>query len=304
MSWIIYAAYFSNLGTIASILIPLIGTLALYAFFRRSSNPRSRSVSLGLMFLSSVFLWLFIAVSLILCFAFAETYEYQLEAGVRAVFGRAVLVAIAGGLPLAIILRQLSPRMMLRKAKGLHSPKHGIAESFAKLGQQMGVPAPQMQLSDSKVPISFAVHTKRPTVVMSETLISLLKQDEIEAVMAHELAHIKNSDTTLKALVTAYKTALPFDPIIRLTEAAFHREREMVADETAAKATKKPLSLASALLKIYEAFPKSDLSSYGTLSILGAGSTLMSRHPPIRHRINQLIHLAESYSQPTLTVPN
>ena len=91
---------------------------------------------------------------------------------------------------------------------------------------------------------------------MSEKLLSLLKKDELEAVMAHELAHIKNSDTTLKALVTAYKTFLPIDPVVRLVEAAFHREREMAADETAAKTTKKPLSLASALLKIYEAFPK------------------------------------------------
>jgi Zn-dependent protease with chaperone function len=69
----------------------------------------------------------------------------------------------------------------------------------------------------------------------------------------------------------------------------------MVADETAALTTNKPLSLASALLKIYEAFPKNNLRSYGTLSILGAGSTLTSRHPPIRYRINQLIRLAESH---------
>jgi Zn-dependent protease with chaperone function len=131
--------------------------------------------------------------------------------------------------------------------------------------------------------------------VISEKLLSLLKEDEMEAVLAHELAHVKNSDTALKAMVTAYRTALPQDPVIRLVEAAFHREREIVADETAARATQKPLSLASALLKIYEAFPKNNLRSYGTLSILGGGTTLLSRHPPITHRINLLIHLAEVY---------
>jgi Zn-dependent protease with chaperone function len=69
----------------------------------------------------------------------------------------------------------------------------------------------------------------------------------------------------------AIRTALPQDPIIHLVEAAFHIEREMVADETAVKATGKPLSLASALLKIHEAFPRRNLRSYGTLSILGGG---------------------------------
>jgi heat shock protein HtpX len=159
----------------------------------------------------------------------------------------------------------------------------------------MGIPSAELRLSESTVPVSFACHTDRPVVVMSERLLLLLKQDELEAVMAHELAHIRNSDTSLKAVVTAYKTVLPIDPVARLVEAAFHREREMAADETAAKITKKPLSLAQALLKIYEAFPRNSLPAYGTLSILGAGSTLMSRHPPIRRRISQLIRLAESY---------
>ena len=246
------------------------------------------------MLMSSIFLWLFVAVSLILCYAFAELYEYQLEAGVRTVFGSALLIGVVGGIPLSILLRNISPKLVLRKVKDLHAPPEEIARAFSSLANQIGVPSAQLQLSSSSIPISFAIQIDKPLVVMSDTLLSLLKKDELEAVMAHELAHIKNSDTALKALVTAYRTALPYDPIVRLVEAAYHREREMVADETAAKTTKKPLSLASALLKIYEAFPKSNLSTYGTLSILGVGSSLMSRHPPIRQRINLLIRLADT----------
>lgn len=290
----IYGAYFTNPSTIASIIIPLASMLCLYLFFRRNRDPQARSWILGLMLLSSIFLWLFLGLSLALCYAFSETYEYQFEAAVTAVLGRALLITLAAGFPLAVVLRNISPRIVLRKVRNLTLPRTEIAESFAALRQRMGVPAAELRLSKIGAPISFALDAKKPLVVMSETLLSLLKKDELEAVMAHELAHVKNSDTTLKALVTAYRTALPHDPIIRLVEAAFHREREIVADEAAAKATGRPLSLASALLKIYEAFPKKNLRSYGTLSILGAGSSLMSRHPPIRHRINQLIHLAEN----------
>ncbi len=290
----IYGAYFTNPRTIASIIIPFASILLLYLFFRRNRNPKARSWSLGLMLLSSIFLWLFLGLSFAICYGFAAAYEYQSEAAVAAVFGRALLLALAFGLPLALVLRSISPQVVLRKVKNLRVPGTEISDSFLLLRQRMGVPATELRLSKLNAPISFAVDAKKPLVVMSENLVSLLKKDELEAVMAHELAHVKNSDTTLKALVTAYRTALPHDPIIRLVEAAFHREREMVADETAAKATGKPLSLASALLKIYEAFPKNNLRSYGALSILGAGSSLMSRHPPIRHRINQLIHLAET----------
>lgn len=247
------------------------------------------------MLLSSIFFWLFIAVSLTLCYAFSEVYEYQLELGVRTVFGLTILVSIAGGLPFSIFLRLISPKIILSKVRGLHPPRKEVAAEFESIARKMGIPSAELQLSESTFPVSFTAQTDKPVVVMSEKLLSLLKKDELEAVMAHELAHIRNSDTTLKALVTAYKTVLPIDPVVRLVETAFHKERELAADETAAKITKKPLSLASALLKIYEAFPKSNLPAYGTLSILGAGSTLMSRHPPIRQRVNQLIRLADNY---------
>src|SRR5208282_114223 len=146
------------------------------------------------------------------------------------------------------------------------------------------------------VPISFVVESSRPTVVLSDRLQSLLTKEEIRAVLAHELAHIKNSDTMLKAMVTAYRTVLPFDPIIRMIEAAFHREREILADEAAAQVTSKPLSLASALFKIYKAFPNRNFSSQGTLSILGVGSTLTKRYPSVSERINHLVRLAQNYS--------
>jgi len=291
----IYGAYFSDPRTVASITIPLASMLCLYLFFRRTHSPQARSWSLGLMLVSSIFLWLFLGISLALCYASSEAYEYELEAAVTTVFGRALLIAISAGLPLAILLRHISPKIVLRKARNLTPARGEIAESFEALRKVMGVPAAQLRLSKTSLPISFAVDAGQPLIVISESLLSLLKKDELEAVMAHELAHVKNSDTMLKALVTAYKTALPHDPLIRLVEAAFHREREMVADESAALSTKRPLSLASALLKIYEAFPKSNLRSYGTLSILGAASTLTSRHPLIRDRINQLIRLAETH---------
>ena len=292
---IIYATYFGNVRTIITILTPLMSMLLLYLFFRRTSSPGARSWSLGLMLLSSIFLWLFIAVSLILCYASSEVYEYQLEAGVRTVFGRAILISIASGLPFSVLLRQISPKVILSKVRGLHPPGKELEAEFESIASKMGIASAELRLSESAIPVSFTSQTDKPIVVMSEKLLSLLKKDELEAVMAHELAHIRNSDTTLKALVTAYKTVLPIDPIVRLVEAAFHREREMAADETAAKTTKKPLSLASALLKIYEAFPKRNLPAYGTLSILGAGSSLMSRHPPMRQRVNQLIRLADNY---------
>ena len=290
----IYGDYFVDSRVTVSIAIPIAVMLLLYLFFRKNRNPQTRSWSLGFMLLSSIFLWLFLGVSLALCYAFANAYQYQEEGTVAAVFGGSLLLALAAGLPLAILLRRLSLTIVLEKVKTLTVPRVELREAFTKLKQKMGVPKAQLRLCKTNAPISFAIDAKRPLVVISERLIPLLKRDELEAVMAHELAHIKNSDTALKALVSAYKAALPHDPIIRLVEAAFHREREMLADETAVNCTGKPLSLASALLKIYEAFPRNDLRSYGTFSILGSGPSIMRRHPPIISRVNHLIYRAQT----------
>jgi Zn-dependent protease with chaperone function len=239
-------------------------------------------------------MWLFISASLILCAALASTYQSALAEGVREVFGDAILIAVVGGLPLTLILRQAAPKIILRRVKDLHQPPAGISQSFYAISKKMGVASSQLLLTSGNDPICFAADTDSPTVVMSDRLLKLLDEDELEAVMAHELAHIRNSDTTLKALVTAYRTALPMDPIIRMLEGAFHKVRESVADETAAKFTRKPLSLASALLKINDAFSGSNLASLSAYSILGNSSAPVSRHSSLKDRIERLIQLGKS----------
>jgi Zn-dependent protease with chaperone function len=287
----IYGAYFTNLKVLVAVTVSIAGIVLPYLYFKFTRSPNARSWSLGVMLLSSVFLWIFLGISLVLCYASGDAYELQPETAIANVFGYALLFAAGAGLPIAILLRKLSPRILLGKASKLYEPELELKNAFETLRNQLGVKHARLRISTATQPISFALDGSDPVVVVSESLVSLLRKDEFEAVMAHELAHIKNSDTALKAMVTAYRAALPHDPIIRLAEAAFHREREMVADETAAKVTGKPLSLASALLKIYEAFPKNSLRSHRALSILGI--SLTSRQPPINQRISRLIEIAE-----------
>jgi Zn-dependent protease with chaperone function len=123
-------------------------------------------------------------------------------------------------------------------------------------------------------------------------LVAQLDEDEVETVLAHELAHVKNHDNGLNALIAVYRTVLFFDPFMRILEGAIHGEEEFSADEVSARETKKPLSLASALLKISSAQsgepgPKAKIQG---LAILGRGKIL--RPPGVKERIERLIMLA------------
>jgi Zn-dependent protease with chaperone function len=119
-----------------------------------------------------------------------------------------------------------------------------------------------------------------------------LSPDETEAVLAHELSHIKNGDSAAKGMARLARTAFPFDPVLRLVEAAVHRERELWADRMSVEFTRKPLALASALIKANSG-PKTGAENQTTgLFVGGSGHGLLSLYPNLEKRVDALLELA------------
>jgi heat shock protein HtpX len=74
---------------------------------------------------------------------------------------------------------------------------------FARLCKQADMQRPDLAVVDSTVPNSFAVGgVTNATVVVSEGLLDALSDDELDAVLAHELAHVKNRDATVMTLAS------------------------------------------------------------------------------------------------------
>ena len=87
-------------------------------------------------------------------------------------------------------------------------------------------------------------------VVFSMGILNALDPRELEAVAAHELAHIKNRDFSLMAVVTALKLIFFYNPVSYLAASMVSREREYLADEVGTKAISRTRQLKSALVKI------------------------------------------------------
>jgi heat shock protein HtpX len=166
----------------------------------------------------------------------------------------------------------------------------------SRLSQQADLPKPKIAVADSRVPNAFATG-KSPSssaVAVTTGIMRTLETDELEGVLAHELAHIKNRDVMVMTIasflstiafvvvrwgwlfgggrnrgggggapvIVAILASLAVWIISFLLIRALSRYREYSADRGGAVITGKPSALASALLKIsgrMENVPKEDL---------------------------------------------
>jgi heat shock protein HtpX len=165
-------------------------------------------------------------------------------------------------------------------------------------------PAPKIYVIDSESPNAFASgRDPQHAIVCSTTgLIEKLNRTELEAVIAHELSHIKNYDIRLMTLVsvlvgslsilinTATRTSffrknndnnrssglltligfvlIIFSPLIaQIIQLAISRRREYFADASAVKLTRQPQGLIDALTKISADNSKLETASTATASL-------------------------------------
>ncbi len=158
--------------------------------------------------------------------------------------------------------------------------------SVRRLAGNAGLPMPALYITPSTQPNAFATgrSPKKAAVAVTEGIMQALTQDELDGVLAHELAHIKNRDTLISTVATVMAGTLTFvarmgqyrlifggmrggrdnsgaailqiialiiAPIAALIiRMAISRSREYIADETGARIAGSSNGLASALLKM------------------------------------------------------
>ncbi|MEP0813524.1 MAG: zinc metalloprotease HtpX [bacterium] len=216
--------------------------------------------------------------------------------------------------------REVSPQ----EAPALH-------EMVERLSRAAGIPKPRIAIVDLDIPNAFATgrDPSHGLVAVTTGLLNGLSQDEIEGVVAHELAHIKHRDTLTMAVAAAMAMAITFiarmafwfggsrdngggllgmlamlivAPLAAtLIQLAISRSREFEADAGAAKITGNPRGLAYALARLEgynkrAEFPYADPATAHMFIVQPAmgGSlvSLFSTHPSTKERIKRLEAMA------------
>jgi len=80
----------------------------------------------------------------------------------------------------------------------------------ARLAERGGLPMPRVYVIDQAAPNAFATgrNPENAAVAATTGLLNMLSRDEIEGVMAHELAHVKNRDTLIMTMVATIAGAI------------------------------------------------------------------------------------------------
>lgn len=95
----------------------------------------------------------------------------------------------------------------------------------------------------------------RPVVLISRQFCETMDGEELEAVLAHELAHVKRWDNGIELLATLLRGLTFFSPAAYLAIKQYLYEREKAADDLAVQLTGNPLALASAIIKVARSGP-------------------------------------------------
>ncbi len=161
----------------------------------------------------------------------------------------------------------------------------GLFDTVARLARQAGLPMPKIYLIPESAPNAFATgrNPEHAVVAVTQGLMNMMNQDELEGVLAHELGHVKNRDILISTIVATLAGAIMWiasiarfsaffggsddddgglgiigvlvvsmvAPIAAMVvQMAVSRSREYLADATAASITGNPNGLASALSKL------------------------------------------------------
>src|SRR5919112_2703345 len=248
-----------------------------------------------------------------------------------------LMVALVFGSLFNFVMYFFSDRLVLRMYRAQVVTAQEAPELYAmvdRLRQKAGLPMPTVAVAPHEQPNAFATgrNPEHAVVAVTTGILKYMPQEELEGVIAHELAHVKNRDMFISTVAAGIAGALSNLPYLimfgggrdddgghpygqvallllapigaMLIQFAVSRQREFEADRVGAMILGRPTPLANALVRLDSLSHKipmhvapavAPLAQVNPLAYHGGGvAKLFSTHPPTAERVARLEAMAVS----------
>jgi heat shock protein HtpX len=207
----------------------------------------------------------------------------------------------------------------------------------SQVAQKANLPMPKVAIIPTQTPNAFATgrNPRNAVVAATEGILQLLDDNELEGVLSHEMAHVRNRDILVMTIAATLAGAISIAArwaliggmfggnrnqngwlllVVAITapiaaimiQLAVSRSREYGADRGGAEICGRPLYLARALEKLEEGNRRRPLnygspasSSMFIVNPFNGGGfvSLFSTHPPVKERVRRLQKMADDMGQ-------
>lgn len=247
-----------------------------------------------------------------------------------------LIMALVVGSAMNFIMYFFSDRLVLRMY-GARIVSEAEAPELYRLvdglRQRAGLPMPVVAITNQPQPNAFATGRSPSKAVVAVTtgLLEMMPRDELEAVIAHELGHIKNRDMLISTIAAGLAGAIGFLPWLlmfggrgdddgghpiggliamllgplaaMILQYAVSRQREFEADRVGAEILGRPMPLAHALTRLdamARRIPMNVAPAVAPLAQVnplaahrGGMAKMFSTHPPTEERVARLVAMAQ-----------
>jgi beta-lactamase regulating signal transducer with metallopeptidase domain len=165
--------------------------------------------------------------------------------------------------------------LVLRLKKSARPVPAGFEELLARVSARLRVGRAVRLCRSALVEVPTVVGHLRPVILVPAGALLGLTPQQLEAVLAHELAHVRRYDYAVNLLQTAVETLLFYHPAAWWLSRRVRAEREHACDDAAVEATGDALSYARALAALEQL--RADASPPAALALAANGGSLMQR---------------------------
>lgn len=173
-------------------------------------------------------------------------------------------------------------RVSRLRSRDTAQPAEGLAERVEAMARRLSVSRPVRLAQSALVEVPTVIGVLRPLILLPATAMTGLSAEQLDAILAHEIAHVRRHDYFINLIQTVIETLLFYHPAVWWLSGRIRQERENCCDDIASDVCENPVRYAEALVRMEEL-----RTPAGGLAMAATGGSLNMR---IRRLLGKTSH--------------